>query len=741
MSAVDVVSQTHSSIHPHSHGSKASVSMGGGPSQHSKISISGSWNSTSKMSKFSFMERRTAFQIIVDGVDVTPDNITDPDFVTMEDTFTHAAFETKNRQQEGALKVGTKSSGEDMGMKVYATTINLDDIHIDHTIDTEEGYPPVDIDVEQAPSAFYLPKLYPPMKYPPKIFVTLKETETIYLFEQPCYSFEKGTPTGNLIEEENEYYQYITVGKGRNRKMVLEETQTRQTVSQTRHTLATRPKKKNAISFASLWDMYDTYAALAQSQEVEEEDEMVMYQSAAAYLLRKKRLKGPGGKKNKTFDVIGRLPQFNDAVMLTERVLASKDYSSAQKMFRGLVSMDPLSPDLVYVYTLKPLWVFECTETAGRPIISISFNLKNPNLLAVAHGRFSYAEKFTGIVCIWCTKNPLTPERLYRFEAPLTSVGFSERKPNWLACGFANGDVCILDITSHTKKLVAMSKRATNPSFEPVWVTRWSSAIDKEHEYVITAGQDGRINRFTSTKTHEFICHPMMRISAVEGKMKGLEVTKQCLKVDVPIVRYPAVLCMNWNPSINHIYYVGTDEGCIHTCSTHYLNQHMDVFKAHMGPVYNMERSPFLPRLLVTCGADSAIRLWIAGLGDAIMTLNCPAAVYGVAYCPINSTIIISVSGNVLSIWDLRRKTHMPCAEYTFAPNVVLTYIKFSPSGDNLFVADTTGRVHTFHLEDTPIPPYYQCRMLEEALKRALCTRPQMLRQLEKIEKFEAKQG
>ncbi|XP_013194153.2 dynein axonemal intermediate chain 4 [Amyelois transitella] len=688
---------------------------------------------------FNFMEKREIYKVIVDNVDFTPENIVDPDYVTMDDTFTHAAFETKQRRKSKS-EVVLKDKSSDAGMKVYATTISLDDIYIDHTYNTEEGVVEQDVDLGQAPSAFYLPKMNPITTYPPEIFVVFKETETHYLFELPCFSFEKGSTEGTTVEEENEYYQYITVGKGRNRKMVGEETQTQQRVTQTRHTLCTRPKKKNAIAFASMWDMHDTYAQLAKVKKEKEPDEMVMYQSAAPNLLRKKKVADVDEKRGKTFVEIALMPEFQDAALLVERVLAALEYCAEQKTFRGLVTFNPLSLDLIYIYSMKPLWTFECEETQNRPITNISFNTKNPNILAVAHGKFGYAEYNTGLVCIWCTKNPCKPERTYRFEDPVTSLAFSEKNPNWLACGFDNGDVLILDITSYWVKIVAKSQRDTNPCFEPIWVTSWRVA-EGSTEYVMTTCQDGRVNRFTNTKTHDFICTPMMRLSTVEGKLKGLETPKTCLKVDVPITRYPAALCMKWHPVIDHIYFVGTDEGCIHRCSTNYLNQHIDVYRAHAGPVYAMEISPFMKNLLVSCGADSAIRLWIEGLDDVILTLMCPAAVYGIAFCPINATVLISVSGNVLSIWDLRRKTHIPCAEYTFPNNVVLTYVKFSPSGDNVFVGDSMGRVYTYHLEDTPIPPFYQYKMLDETLKRALCTRPQLLKQLEKLEKFRERFG
>ncbi|XP_063359989.1 dynein axonemal intermediate chain 4 [Cydia amplana] len=694
---------------------------------------------TAKVSKsaFSFMDKRLNTRVFVDDVDLTPDDIVDSSLPTMMDTFSHAAFEVRVRSTVAIAKPDkTKADTGDGGPKVFATTISLDDIKIDHTLNTEEGYAPDDVDLDKAPSAFYLPKKYPLMSYPPNIMVVFKETETEFLFELPSFSFEKGTPEGNAVEEANEFYNYITVGKGRNRKMVVEETQTEPVVVQSRHTLAVRPQKKNAASFASVWDMHDTYEKLKLARAKEEPDEMVLYQSADARLLRKKKIVDTGPVRGKSFQEIGQSHNFYDAVMLTERVLAAKAYSDAQKKFRGLVPMDPLSLDLVYIYTIKRLWTFECNETDGHPIVMMAFNPSNKNILAAAYGDIGCANQVDGLVAIWCTKNPIKPERFYRFVEPLTSIAFSAKNPNWLACGFANGDVLILDVTSYAKKIIARSSRDTNPCFEPIWTVTWR-AVDMDNEYVLATCQDGRVNRFTSTKTHDFICTPMMRLSTVEGSLKGLEVTKACLRVDVPINRHPAGHCIMWHPSISHIYYVGTDEGCIHQCSKNYLNQHMDVFRAHAGPVYALHCSPFMKNLMITCGADGAIRLWVEGIDDVIMTLNCKGAVYDAAFCPVNATIVLTVSTNILSIWDLRRKTHIPCAEYTLTAEGLLTSIKFGAGGDSVFVSDSVGKIHTFHLEDTPIPPFDQRKMLDDAIKKALCTRPNLLKQLEKMSSYQ----
>ncbi|CAH1645868.1 unnamed protein product [Spodoptera littoralis] len=603
-----------------------------------------------KLAPSTTANRRLLYKAILNGVDCTPDNITDPSFAILDEKLTHTAFEGKSRSRSEAVIKSTRSKSVlalGGGPRVFATTINLDDIEIDHTLNTEEGLESDDGQVSLAPSAFYLPKMNPVTSYPPDMFVTLKETETVFLVSLPSLSCDRGSAEGQIVEADNTFYEFITVGKGKNRKMVNQETQTNATTTLTRHTLAVRPQKKNAVSFASMWDMHDTYAHLKMIQEQEEEDdEMVMYQSAAPHMLRKKRRKllHPEKSKPMTFEAIGATPQYLDAVLLTERVLASLEFTAAQKLFRGLVAVDPLSLDLIYVYTLTNLWTFE-----------------------------------------------------------------------------------------------SRSKRDTNPCFEPIWIVTWQCTPERDNEYVMVACQDGRIRRLQSTKTHEFISTPMMRVSAVEGKLKGLETTKPCPKHDVPITRYPAVLCMIWHPTIDHCYLVGTDEGCIHRCSTHYLNQHIDVYRAHAGPVTDLCNSPFMSYLLASCGADNAIRLWIEGMDDVVMTLVCQSAVNGISFCPNNSTILLSASGNTLSVWDLRRKIHMPCAEYQFPGDVTLTYIRFEKSGHNVYLGDTKGRLHTLHLSDTPIAPYNQKKLLDEAIRKALCTRPNMLKQLDKLLRFKAR--
>lgn len=50
-------------------------------------------------------------------------------------------------------------------------------------------------------------------------------------------------------------------------------------------------------------------------------------------------------------------------------------------------------------------------------------------------------------------------------------------------------------------------------------------------------------------------------------------------------------------------------------------------------------------------------------------------------WSPINSTVIVSVSGSVICIWDFARKTVEPVMTFTCKTGIYFTLVKFSKHG------------------------------------------------------------
>ncbi|XP_052125781.1 dynein axonemal intermediate chain 4-like [Frankliniella occidentalis] len=320
-------------------------------------------------------------------------------------------------------------------------------------------------------------------------------------------------------------------------------------------------------------------------------------------------------------------------------------------------------------------------------------------------------------------QNPLLPERLYRFASPVTALSFARTRPNLLAVGMADGGLALLDVSAADKTVVADAGDASesgvaSPSWEPIWTMVWMSGEEfhLDDQVLVTAGQDGQVVRWRRGE-------------------RGVEWTPmlRCPERGVGLRQFAGVLCMAPVPLDPVRYMVGTEDGCVHECSTNYLHQHKSVFVAHAGPVYRLSFSPFCEKIFLTCGADWTVRIWAMGVNEPLVTLTGGMqSVEDASWSPRNSTIIASISGDELCMWDLRRKTYVPASRTTWAYPSPPTTLLFSPTQDNILVADRDGRVVAFALQDMPFAPYFQTKALVASLERALVTKPALLASLKK---------
>ncbi|KAJ8872637.1 hypothetical protein PR048_026245 [Dryococelus australis] len=89
---------------------------------------------------------------------------------------------------------------------------------------------------------------------PPKVFLVLRETDTIFLLERPSLTEIKGTPEGDLVEKDNEYYEYITKGKGSLRYKSNAEVQTAYSALKNKSCMASPCETRDTSVSASSWD-------------------------------------------------------------------------------------------------------------------------------------------------------------------------------------------------------------------------------------------------------------------------------------------------------------------------------------------------------------------------------------------------------------------------------------------------------------------------------------------------------
>lgn len=168
-----------------------------------------------------------------------------------------------------------------------------------------------------------------------------------------------------MIEEENKQYEYLTEGKGRNRKVLHAEIQTVPVMKKSRHTFCPKAKTKSDSSFASNWEMYDTFIKLDQSDEgssSESSNETVSLEfqqdenaSVDSYRM---------SQDEREYAKLSKNPKFLEAACVIERLLANNCYNEQQKIFRGLIVQDEVRENIEY--KLNYLWTFANENTKGR---------------------------------------------------------------------------------------------------------------------------------------------------------------------------------------------------------------------------------------------------------------------------------------------------------------------------------------------------------------------------------------
>jgi hypothetical protein len=94
------------------------------------------------------------------------------------------------------------------------------------------------------------------------IVITLRETSTAFHLNLPPLNIDVQTEEGKEVESDNEYYEYITAGKGCHRNTKVAEVQTEYSVRKARSTMARTVGVKDKSSSANAWDLYHAYKKL-----------------------------------------------------------------------------------------------------------------------------------------------------------------------------------------------------------------------------------------------------------------------------------------------------------------------------------------------------------------------------------------------------------------------------------------------------------------------------------------------
>ena len=93
-------------------------------------------------------------------------------------------------------------------------------------------------------------------------------------------------------------------------------------------------------------------------------------------------------------------------------------------------------------------------------------------------------------------------------------------------------------------------------------------------------------------------------------------------------------MCIDFNPTNELIFLVGTEEGKIFKCSKAYKEQYLAVYEAHTMPVYTVQFSRFDSRLFLSCGADWMLKLFDDKDGTELLAFDLDCTVECAQFSP-----------------------------------------------------------------------------------------------------------
>ncbi|CAH0554774.1 unnamed protein product [Brassicogethes aeneus] len=564
------------------------------------------------------------------------------------------------------------------------------------------------------------------------ISLTLNETNTIFILDIPSSTELRETPEGDQVAEDNENYEYLTTGKGRNRRVISVGIQTMPILMKSRDTDCLMIKMQDTGAYASNWEMYDTF-----NETVEKDDEDEIFSD--------EELKPTDVQSMDSYRIalderqllkIVKSEKFQDALCIIERLLANNNFNEQQKIFRDISERSPFTENEVdYKYRLELLWSFCNEDTLNKPVTAMEWNPANKDLLAVAHGKLYITDLVEGIVNIWNIKNPVQPERHYKMGLPVTTLSFSNLNPNLLGVGLYNGQIKLLNIASRALQVVAetlpldkgLMDVLTQIQFVPLTSI---TNMDNEDEF-LAIYESGRVLLFRTTSTKYLKYQQIMRTPKGDAKLKGLETLRRCSGFRIPVSRYACALQLCQDPVDPTLYYIGTNDGVIHICSRNYLNQHLDMFLAHEGPVNSIHFHPFNHKVMITCGLDMYTRLWAMGINEPLAQVCWSlSTVMDCVFSPTHPTINAAIRGSSIFFWDTQRKALKPQSVTPLPNGSVATTLQYTDNGKCLIVGDATGHVHIYSLMDIPFPPFFPENLLVTTLKHQLLYKPLALEKL-----------
>lgn len=419
------------------------------------------------------------------------------------------------------------------------------------------------------------------------------------------------------------------------------------------------------------------------------------------------------------------------------------------------------------VGTCLPLWKFEDSRTRKKQVTAIEWNSGYHDLFAVGYGSYDMLRQGGGIVHVYSLKNVGCPEYAFTTDSGVMCLSFHPTQHSLLAVGCYDGSVRIYDVRKKLAPIFASDLKSGKHN-DPVWDVKWADrrggggdeaaaalAAASSDMLLYTVSSDGQVANWIVTKS-ELKMETIMSLKLAPSSAPvaalpapGARAGDAAGAVGLPSSGLPssaasmpaaaavslvgasdagassasaasadvsrlaglaAGCCFAFNPFIENIFLVGTEEGKIHKCSLDYSGQYLATYEGHNMALYTVRWNPFHPRVFISASADWTVRIWDETCMAAVMIFDLGTAVGDVTWAPYSSTIFAAVTDEgKINVYDLHANKHEQLCEQKIVKKAKCTHVAFSSRAPIVLVGDSAGGVTSLKLSPnlrkiTPAP-------------------------------------
>nr|XP_061799157.1 dynein, cytoplasmic 1, intermediate chain 2a-like isoform X2 [Nerophis lumbriciformis] len=327
-----------------------------------------------------------------------------------------------------------------------------------------------------------------------------------------------------------------------------------------------------------------------------------------------------------------------------------------------------------------------------RVVTCLDWSPQYPELLVASYNNNMDApHEPDGVALVWNMKyKKTTPEYVFHCQSAVMSTAFSKFHPNVVVGGTYSGQIVLWDNRSNKRTPVQRTPLSAAAHTHPVYCVNVVGTQNANN--LISISNDGK----TCTWSLDMLSQPQDSMELVFKQSKTAAVTSMSFPLG----------------DVNN-FVVGSEDGSVYMSCRHGSKVGIsEMFEGHHGPITGIHchtaAGPLdFSHLFVTSSFDWTVKLWSTKNNKPLYSFEDNSDyVYDVMWSPTHPALFACVDGvGHLDLWNLNNDTEVPTASVTVEGNPALNRIRWAPSGKEIAVGDSDGRVIVYDIgEQIAVP-------------------------------------